>query len=155
MSRGLIIPEMYAAPGWLDYLATNDFAGIEPFTLVVIEHGTDTLTELRWEGTRSHLRTLSAKEPHIWSSVTLYSPGAIRQREVWFKEWLADHPVYTVENIRSFHHFGGQSDSYNSLLMQRSGEMGTVSITTVDCRGDRIVMWYEDRKKGSLLQQEV
>ncbi len=35
------------------------------------------------------LESLNANKPHIWSSVTLYDPAAIRKRENWFNKWIS------------------------------------------------------------------
>ncbi|MES2733017.1 MAG: NRDE family protein [Bacteroidota bacterium] len=150
MSRGRIIPEAFAAQDVEAFLAEYDLDRIEPFTLVIIAHDKARITELRWDGQLRYISSKDITQPHIWSSATLYSAEAIRQREAWFATWMADKQPFTVEGIRAFHHFGGQIDPYNSLTMQRTGVMGTVSITTVECRDNQLTMWYEDLKRKTL-----
>lgn len=43
-----------------DFASQYDFTGIEPFTLVVIEEGSEpVLSELRWDGAQLHRKALN------------------------------------------------------------------------------------------------
>ncbi|RYY25932.1 MAG: hypothetical protein EOO04_11315 [Chitinophagaceae bacterium] len=118
--------------------------GIEPFT-AIIRDGED-LYECRWDGHKKYNKPKSTAEPHIWSSVTLYTEEVIATREEWFNSWLSTHPNPTQEDILRFHQFTGDGDSWNDLTMNRGGETFTVSITSVKLGESKASMTYLDLK---------
>ena len=108
-SRGLIFLDILSESPALSSFNKINLIGIEPFTLVIWE-GTK-LHECRWSGEEKYIREMDASQPHIWSSVTLYSSDIIHKREQWFNNWLQQHPKPSVEDIRKFHLFGGDGDT--------------------------------------------
>ncbi|MFZ6025545.1 MAG: NRDE family protein [Bacteroidota bacterium] len=144
-SRGLIfldiLSEIKALPGFKKI----SLLGIEPFTLVIWED--DKLYECRWSGEEKYIREMDITQPHIWSSVTLYTSSIIHKREQWFKNWLDVYPEPSINDIRKFHLFGGEGDSENDICMNRNNTMFTVSVTSIDCNWQRVTMYYEDLVK--------
>lgn len=128
-SRGLVVLDAFDYVSIDSFVNHYSFTGIEPFTLLLAE--TDRLVELRWNGNRLFISEKDPQKPHIWSSVTLYSAGVIRQRESWFQHWLLRHPNPSVEAIRHFHQSAGDGDPANSLRMNRQNALLTVSLTSV------------------------
>ncbi|MBC8154958.1 MAG: hypothetical protein H7Z72_18840, partial [Bacteroidetes bacterium] len=102
------------------------------------------LVEVRWTGNRLFVSEKDPKKPHLWSSVTLYTPEVIRQREGWFATWQQQNQSWSVVLIRQFHKMAGDGDSYNSLLMNRQNQYITVSLTSVLQNGERTELLYED-----------
>ncbi|MFN3529291.1 MAG: NRDE family protein [Bacteroidia bacterium] len=103
-SRGLLIPHFLAKPDVFKFAATYDFEGMEPFTLLLIEHATTILKlfEMRWDEKELHLRALPVHEPQLWQSSTLYTFEQAAEREQWFTNWLnSHHPPH--EHIMQFH----------------------------------------------------
>ncbi len=141
-SRGLIVTRFFSYKNAADFIENYDFSGVEPFTLVIAEFGK--LYELRWDETNYHLKEMDAKEPHIWSSTTLYTPEITAKREEWFAKWLKTNDQYIVDNIRKFHKFGGDGDHNNDLIMHRGDIISTVSITSIVMGTDNVEMIYED-----------
>lgn len=141
-SRGLIfldvLSEKKAAPAFKKI----NLLGIEPFTLVIWEDGK--LYECRWSGEEKYIREMDITQPHIWSSVTLYTSATIQKREQWFKNWLDTHPEPSIADIRKFHLFGGEGDSENDIRMNRNNTMFTVSVTSIECNKQQAIMYYED-----------
>lgn len=129
-SRGLILLDLLDQPDPLQAFHSIDMDNIEPFTVVLVKDGQ--LQLCRWDGNTRYHRLLDAALPHIWSSVTLYSPEIIRKRELWFKDWLEGYPLPDAEAILWFHRHAGDGDKRNDVLMDRGGEMLTVSITCLE-----------------------
>jgi hypothetical protein len=88
---------------------------------------------------------LSIYQPYIWSSSTLYDESTREIRESWFTEWLKKYSTPEQHQVIDFHHFGGEGNKENDLLMNRNGQVFTVSITSVAL----------NRYKGSICYTDV
>lgn len=141
-SRGLILLDLidHSTP-YNCFLAVN-LNNIEPFTAVIVDN--NHLFECRWDGDRKHHREIDRRQPHIWSSCTLYDPAVIARRKSWFDEWMAKHPAPTQKQVIDFHRFTGDGDTRNDLLMNRDGQLSTISITSLSIMGDLLGMEYLD-----------
>jgi hypothetical protein len=128
------------------YLKLEDLSGIEPFTLVMVQNnqGNVQLKELRWDGKIPNLKLLDSAFPHIWSSATLYGQEIRKAREDWFFRWLKETPRPDQNELLHFHRFGGSGDGENDLVMKRSNDRQTISITSVFSLDGRHEMCYED-----------
>jgi len=73
----------------------------------------------------------------------------IKKREQWFASFLNDHPTLTQQDILNFHHFTGEGDKQNDLLMTRDGMYTTVSITSILLTKDRGCINYLDIQNNS------
>ena len=144
-SRGLVLLDFFRFNDVDAFLSEYDFSGTEPFTLLLLDtSGNMRLTEARWDEVLLHQKEIDAKQPHIWSSVTLYSAETIQKREAWFTEFLAGNHENKADRIMDFHQFAGREDSENSLIMNRSNQVKTVSITSVSRQRDSMTMTYKD-----------
>jgi hypothetical protein len=123
-----------------------NFDGIEPFTVILYEDGK--LYSGKWDGRMKWLESLNSKISHIWSSVTLYDPEAIRKREGWFHKWLRETPYPGTMDIIHFHQKGGDGDPFNDILMNRQGKMFTNSISSIRLSPDRAEFRYLDLSNG-------
>ena len=142
-SRGLIFLDILSEGKALVAFKKINLLGIEPFTLVIWESGQ--LHECRWSGEEKYIREMDATQPHIWSSVTLYTSEIIHKREQWFADWLKKHPTPASNDILQFHLFGGDGDAENDIRMNRNNSMYTVSVTNID--------W--DRKSANILYEDI
>ncbi|MEZ0486363.1 NRDE family protein [Fibrella aquatica] len=147
-SRGLVIPHFFAYSSIDHFSDTYDFEGIEPFTLLIATVGR--LVELRWNGSRLFMHDKDPDRPHIWSSLTLYSPIIIAQREDWFRDWQHQHPNPTVDSIRWFHQNAGDGDSTNSVRMNRNNELLTLSLSSIVHQEAQVEFIYKDFTQQSL-----
>jgi hypothetical protein len=152
-SRGLIFLDIIAGAEPMDWFAEINLYRIEPFTVVMLQQGR--LLECRWDGIKKHYRQLNEKQPYIWSSATLYPDDVISKRKQWFSQWLALHPQPSQEDIFSFHQFAGDGDIYNDVLMNRDGNMLTVSITGIEINAGKGVMNYMDLQEGTSTSKEL
>jgi len=155
LSRGLVLLDFYKYNKVDSFRDNYDFKGIEPFTLLIIGHPQRSLDELRWDGQKIHHITPDPDIPCIWSSVTLYSEDVINMRKAWFDTWLGKNPGFTdVEAVR-FHKKAGTGDLHNDVLMDREGEVRSVSITSVS-RSDMFEkIYYEDLINGKYFHQKI
>lgn len=143
-SRGLILLDFFEKES-AESFETMDFSGIEPFTLLILEHSPLRMTELRWDEQQVHRTMIDVTRPQIWSSAMLYSAAVRQQRQQWFSEWLQQHRHYDEQSILHFHHFGGKHDHTNALVMERKAyALRTVSITQIIQQEEGLRMKYED-----------
>ncbi len=146
-SRGLVVLATFTYDSIDSFISHYSFTDLEPFTLLLAE--TNRLVELRWNGEQLFTHEKDPQQPHIWSSVTLYTPEVMEKRKGWFRNWLREHPVPSVKTIRWFHQTAGDGDPENSLRMNRRGVFGheallTLSLTSVVQNETGIEMVYED-----------
>jgi uncharacterized protein with NRDE domain len=146
-SRGIILLDIISAERPSVAFTKMNLQDIEPFTLILFEN--NCLYEFRWDGTEKYCKQLNASRPYIWSSATLYDGFVIKKREQWFASFLNDHPIPTQQDILNFHHFTGDGDRHNDLLMTRTGAYTTVSITSILLTKDRGCIKYMDIKNDS------
>lgn len=142
ISRGVVLLDLFKHDKVDDFIKSYDLEGVEPFTMIIIDNGT--MTELRWDSVKKHVKPLETNKPQIWSSASLY-PKMIRdKREMWFNEWLKGRTSFEQKDILSFHHHGGEGDKENDVVMNRYDMVQTVSVTSVVKREKGASMHYHD-----------
>lgn len=141
-SRGLMVLDLFTYPGADAFARDYDFDGMEPFTLVLIDH--DRLFELRWDEKTTHFKELNASDFHIWSSATLYAEPVREKRTEWFRNWLQGRSDFSLEAIHSLHRTGGEGDPWNDYIMNRNGIVQTVSITHIVKQSGSLEFIYHD-----------
>jgi uncharacterized protein with NRDE domain len=143
-SRGQMVLDFFKYAEVSAFLDEYHFAGIEPFTLVLVDSIEQTrLTELVWDGQKKYSRELNAAEAYIWSSATLYPREVADQRRTWFSTWLKEHPEFHQSDIIDFHKYGGRGDLWNDFVMKRGDHLQTVSITSIE-KDENYQVVYED-----------
>lgn len=144
-SRGLVLLDFFKFNQIQRYASDYDFSDIEPFTLVVVNaRQTLEIHEFIWDGAQALLNPVDRHKPRVWSSVTLYEKEVIDQRREWFYSWLDSHPDPNLDSVIGFHQNGGNGDKTNNLVMNRSNQLLTVSITSIMKSGDGLFMKYHD-----------
>ena len=143
-SRGLVIPQFFEWNSVADFFSNYRFKGIEPFTLIVLDTNLLEISEIRWNGSDKSIAQKDWGTPHIWSSATLYEPAVILAREKWFQEYVTQRPNPTLDQMLYFHHFGGNNDSQNRILMNRNNVLRTISIAGIEYSSSTKTMIYED-----------
>ena len=144
-SRGLVLLDFFNFNEVNKYATEYNFKGIEPFTLIIIKSDQTTdLQELRWDGLKLYANKIDSTQAHIWSSANLYDSETIQERQYWFQQWLTESDYDSnPESILSFHHFGGNGDRENDMIINRK-EKQTVSITSIIQEETSKTMVYED-----------
>ncbi|MGL6267976.1 MAG: NRDE family protein [Chitinophagaceae bacterium] len=153
LSRGVILLELITHSSPFQQFLQLNLNSIEPFTAVIWE--ADRLFETRWDGKQKHTLELDTKKPHIWSSATLYSEEVISRRKSWFSQWQQQNPEPSLDDILHFHQFTGDGDSFNDLMMNRNGQVYTVSITGIELRENSGLMKYIDLKNKLHYTEEI
>ncbi|MBL7785949.1 MAG: NRDE family protein [Chitinophagales bacterium] len=156
-SRGKILLDFFEYRSVNLFLQNYRWEGIEPFTLLLIEHNHKQLTEVRWDETEQlHVRTLPTNVAHIWSSATLYAASVRQLRQKWFEAWLLEYTQPTVTSIIQFHRFGGNGDSSNDLVMNRANIVQTLSTTCIDfVPHQHHTVYYREYLQPTLLEQHL
>ena len=142
-SRGQILLEIIQNKFPLLYFLEMDMDGIEPFTLIIFQH--KTLTEVKWDGLEKQQFEKSIKQPHIWSSATLYNRKQKLIRKQWFIEFCRYNNPLTIDKIRLFHTKTQASNNEYGLVINREDETKTVSITQLLIKNVSLEMSYYDR----------
>lgn len=131
MSRGLVPLKVFEFLSFEAFVKSFDFEGIEPFTLIGVQEGSKTtqLFELRWDGESTSFAQLNEKEPHLWSSYTLYPPFVQEKRNTLFKAFLKELNFNSLEKIQKFHLQKDIQDPDSSLLRYHHSGPKSVSLT--------------------------
>lgn len=145
-SRGLILIDILASPDSVRQFLQFNLKAIEPFTLILLKEFL--IFECRWDGNEKYCKQLSTDQNHIWSSATLYDLAIQQRREVWFEKWQRKNPQPTRKDIFNFHQFAGDGDEENDILMNRQGQLFTVSITGIQLTRESCQMTHLDLKDG-------
>ncbi|HMC86253.1 MAG TPA: NRDE family protein [Chitinophagaceae bacterium] len=152
-SRGLVFVDIFAASDTYLSYCNVDLTGIEPFTVVLWSNST--LYECRWDGSKKHVIKKDASAPYTWSSVTLYDEAIMLKRQTWFHNWLRLHPSPSIDEVIQFHLSAGDGDLHNSLRMNRSNTLLTVSITAMEIHENKSIMKYLDLQDDSITVHEL
>lgn len=141
-SRGKIILEILKSENPSNAFDELRLADIENFTLIL--YLINKLITYRWDGVNKHQEKLDIKKPHIWSSATLYTKQISIEREKWFSTWLKNEQQINQETIINFHKTAGKDDKENGLVIKRSNNIETVSITSIFVNSEKIALFHED-----------
>ena len=142
-SRGQVLPDIFQQDSPYEALKMYTLSGIEPFTIVLWEKGI--LREIIWDGLQLKMRLHDKGRPHIWSSVTLYDNKMITERHGWFNTWVAKQEDITQAAILAFHNHTEMDNKEYGLLISRSNQISTTSITSVAV----------DEQKAQILHQDI
>lgn len=85
LSRGAMALASFDYPTIAEFTQTFDFQGIEPFTLLLYNCGD--FQECVWDEEQLHVKKLSTKASHLWSSCTLYTRERWKSRKENLLNW--------------------------------------------------------------------
>ncbi len=155
-SRGQIIPDFFKFKNPEAFIQNYCFEGIEPFTLIAIEHSTKPiLHEIRWDGKVVYHQNLNSQKPHIWSSATLYDQAVRQERTTWFEDWQSQYPDFEANSIFEFHQKGGNGNAHNDMVMNRHGHLLTHCIMQIDAQKNMIRAKYQDLLQNKAYQYSL
>ena len=152
MSRGILALEYFNCDD-IDEFIEIDYNGIEPFTMIIIEH--NKLYEFRWDELAVKLKKLDPSRTYIWSSCTLYSKEIQEQRELLFEEWKRTSKENNIEEINRFHNFSDNNDLENTIVMNRNDIVKTVSITNIEMTNHKTKIYYNELLKNQKDEQTI
>ena len=140
MSRGVIVKQLLDTPDLKTAIQELDLEGVEPFTLVIVDHSTTLkLSQLVWDGSTKHYQVLGSK-PTIWSSSSLYSDAMKKERHQWFFDFINDNEL-DEKSILQFHKTAGANNLEYGVIMDRLF-VKTTSITQVVKRESQVKMTF-------------
>ncbi len=147
-SRGLVVMDYFAFNDPEKFITEYSFVNIEPFTMVMV-HQKDQpqLYELRWDGEQVYFQHLDSQQPHLWSSVTLYSDEIAESKRNQFNEALKKilHDHLSASTLIELHKQFLYEDWVK--LPERIDLVSTLSITSVQSSNRNMVMYYCDLVK--------
>ena len=126
-SRGLIVLDLISSESAIQTWTEIDLDNIEPFTVVLFESGK--LYQLRWDFSEKETVVLDTAKNYVWSSSTLY-PNEIREkRSQWFYSFLETKSDVNENEMFNFHRYTEDKNQENGLVIDRNGQLKTLSIT--------------------------
>jgi hypothetical protein len=148
-SRGNILIELASFNNNPEqYFEKKDLSEIEPFTIITVEKSKNEishLSEFIWDGNKKYFKILDQSKPYIWSSVTLYSEKHREMRKEWFNGFIKKiNGSVSSGNILEFHSAKHIEDDSINVIMQREGDLKTVSITQIIAGNTVTKMKYFD-----------
>jgi len=152
-SRGLILVDLLDHPTPFNGFLAIKLNNIEPFTAIIRDN--QHLFECRWDGKHKSYQELDLTQSYIWSSATLYDAAAVEKRNAWFQNWISRHPNPKQDEIFKFHQYAGDGDPNNDLVMNRKGDVFTVSITLMAITDHSMKLEYLDIKTNERFRQEL
>ncbi|MGR3809249.1 NRDE family protein [Jiulongibacter sp. NS-SX5] len=147
-SRGLIIFDFLKKNDPAVFFKTFEFEGMEPFTLVRIDHNAENaITEIRWDEHKGKVFSeIDHTQAQIWSSGTLYDQHARVKRADWYYTHLEKNSLETTEEqLLNFQYEGGKCDPDDSICLDR-GLIKTVSISQIVKKDQSVRFKYFDLK---------
>lgn len=126
-----------------------DLSNIEPFTLIVYTN--KKLYKLQWNEENKVNKSLNENQPHIWSSSTLYTKETRKNREVWFHNFIENETYLNAQNILNFHRFTENKDTLNGLIINREGNLQTLSITQAVIDFNKVTIKYLDLQTDEMV----
>jgi hypothetical protein len=146
-SRGLILLDSLNYDTIQTFAERHTLNGVEPFTLVRLGIEID---ELRWDGSKVHLKKYNPAERYIWASAQLYRPEILKKRENWFADLFKSPDVIDAILLRNFHLHGGEGDIANDMVMNRSNLVRTVSVSQAVVDGRNVLLTHHDLLGGKI-----
>ena len=141
-SRGDIIPAFFLYNDVHQFYTNYILDQIEPFTLIVIEHQHNVITELVFDGTTLHQSKKDHQQAHIWSSSTLYTDEDRRRRQNYFTRFVEKND-FSQEAIIAFHENKFETYTDEGIQINRNDILQTVSLTSIQKSTD-ICLLYKD-----------
>ena len=140
-SRGLIVLDLISSNSPIEEWNSSDLSDIEPFTIVLFQD--KKLFQLRWNEVEKSTLNLDVNQSHIWSSSTLYPKEIREHRAELFQNFIVSNEI-SAEKLFQFHRYTKEDDSENGLIINRNGELKTLSITQTVIQENKIVLSYHD-----------
>lgn len=146
-SRGIVVKDLLSCNSIVEAIEDYDLKDIEPFTMIIVDWQNQLeFYELVWDGIQKHFKVLE-KEPHIWSSSTLYDKSMRTERRTWFENFKSTNEL-NVKSLSNFHTTAGKGNDDYGVIMNR-GFVKTTSITRVEKQDSTIKMVYNDLATNS------
>jgi uncharacterized protein with NRDE domain len=141
-SRGLIVLEIIGNDSPVEYWDNINLDDIEPFTLVLYQE--QLLYQLRWNGESKEKLSLDPDKEYIWSSVSLYSAAIREARSALFHDFINKTAVISEDELYLFHSHRENNNPESGLVIDREGELKTLSITQTVIEENKVSIRHYD-----------
>jgi hypothetical protein len=150
-SRGQVLKERFQFDSNQDFIKAVDLENVEPFTLLMIDHRDLDHIDFQvlvWDGHQKHGSIVDTETPQIWASSTLYTAEQRQQRKLWFEGFLEQRNNIDAESLLRFHTGSYTDDKSEDIVMTRSAELKTISVSQINISSDSKSFLYHDLEKG-------
>lgn len=147
-SRGLL-PLMLFAKKELE-LTLSEAQGLEPFSVFIFSKSA--VLRYTWDASKLIRQEFSPNDNHIFQSAPLYSADVQDLREMWFDDWLQEHPSSSSLEILHFHQHAGDGDGETNICMYRPG-VQTTAISQVEISGKNATFYLENILSGEISKE--
>lgn len=141
-SRGLVLLDLFQFDSPIEAINQYHFQGIENFTIIFWEE--EKIWEFRWDGDLLYKKQLDEKEPHIWSSVTLYDEEKTKKRHDWFYHWLSTEKDISQHDILNFHSSTRTDNKEYGLSLFMDQDLKTTSCTSIILEEKKATLFHRD-----------
>jgi len=152
-SRGEILPLIFQEENPLKALQQLDLSGFQQHTIILFVY--KNLYQCIWDAEQLHVKELPVSEPHIWSSVTLYSAETIALKKLAFTTFIANTFSINSANIIDFHTQLTLQNKPHLLMPTVQATMQTVSLSSVCISKQYINLYYQDCNTGNTYNNTV
>jgi hypothetical protein len=146
-SRGQVLKERFQFGSNQNFIEAVDLKNVEPFTLLMIDHRSLNHIDFQvliWDGHQKHGSIVDHETPQIWASSTLYSAKQRQQRKLWFKGFLEQQQNINAESLLHFHTGSYTDDKSEDIVMTRSAELKTISVSQINISEESKSFLYKD-----------
>jgi len=146
-SRGQVLKERFQYDSNQDFINDVDLENVEPFTLLMIDHRDLDHIDFQvlvWDGIQKHISIVNPETLQIWASSTLYTAKQRQQRKIWFEGFLEQHQNIDAQSLLHFHTGSYTDDKSEDIVMTRSAELKTISVSQINISEDSKSFLYKD-----------
>ncbi|MEX1122594.1 MAG: hypothetical protein WED82_10695, partial [Balneolales bacterium] len=147
LSRGLIIPglmHLESLKAVEHDMQELDVTRHNPFVLIGIQSNPWAIRQWSWDGQEFTTHSLPVR-PHLWISSGKEFQGVWENRKKVFDNFLKEHPVPNVNDIKKLHSSSAPEPGAYSIAMEQD-MVGTVSNTIAEVSREHFRMHYHDGK---------
>lgn len=145
MSRGAMVLESFKYSTLAAFQENFSFDGIEPFTLVLYNKGD--FQEWIWDEKELHVKALSTKAVHLWSSSTLYTRKRWENRR---RELMSWNPIGKSQSEIMLYHKEKMPFSLENLVERMGGNvvptnvpLQTTSVSSIQGTSDEFIFVFQ------------
>lgn len=146
-SRGQVLKERFQFESNQDFIDKVDLVNVEPFTLLMIDHRGLSAIDFKvlvWDEHQKHISEVDTTTPQIWASATLYTEKQRIHRKVWFENFLEQTQDINGNSLMNFHTGSFTEDKSEDIVMQRTDDLKTISVTQINISKNSKSFLYKD-----------
>lgn len=146
-SRGQVLKERFQFDSNQEFIDNVDLENVEPFTLLMIDHNILNAIDFKvlvWDESQKHAYIVDSSTPQIWASATLYTEKQRTNRKKWFESFLEQTQKVDHDSLMNFHTGSFTDDKSEDIVMQRTDDLKTISVTQINISKNSKSFLYKD-----------